>query len=591
MKNKLFLLLTTSLLLAGCSFTKPKTSSNSSEVISSLSSETSSEKPASSEAQSSEVNSQNQSSETSSETSSEASSLPDGEYGYGYYNNYYGQLTWTNGEDLKQKLHDIIRNGWNPLRYNTPNWETNTYADHSRYDFEYVDAVYSAKDIPVSQTNTAWQREHVFAASLMTGQLTAEAVKTPGRATDFHNLMAGESSANGSRGNKNFGVADKTNASYTDRTTDNGNDGYSFDPKTFEPGNKDKGRLARAIFYMGTMYKDAEGDYQGLTIIEENVEYTSGNCQYAIGHLSELLTWSNTYDVDYLEMQHNESVYSHVYSKDGKAQNNRNPFVDYPELVNYVYGDKQNESGDLKYLKPSSYVLESDKNEFSHYAIESAKREFSYGDTLTSADFKVVSVNKNYSYSEVTTGFTHSLLNHTFTTDDGDSINATITAGEQTITYTISLDPMKSCSFQGNFVKDGISTSKIDVDQNVTYGGKNFTINVTSTSGYTLTNDNSNGGFKMGSSTKPVTKVVITTANTYTIDKAFIKCFASNTSSSFNLKITVGETELYSGTVAYAKTPSIYGDIASSPLTGKVCYTFTGTNAINLVSLAFNEVN
>ena len=94
----------------------------------------------------------------------------------------------------------------------------------------------------------------------------------------------------------------------------------------------------------------------------------------------------------------------------------------------------------------------------------------------------------------------------------------------------------------------------------------------------------------MGSGTKPVTKVVITTVDSVTINKAFIKCFASNKNSSYDLVIAVGGTALYSGKVTNTETPVVYGGDTNTPLTGKVSYTFTGTNALNLVSLAFNEV-
>ena len=42
---------------------------------------------------------------------------------------------------------------------------------------------------------------------------------------------------------------------------------YSFDNKNFEPSNDDKGRLSRAIFYMGVMYyKSENSSYEPLTI-------------------------------------------------------------------------------------------------------------------------------------------------------------------------------------------------------------------------------------------------------------------------------------------------------------------------------------
>ena len=591
MKRKVFLILATSLLLIGCGVRRTESS-----IFDSITSQTTSTSNSSTEISQSDGTSTSQSSGNSSSSdqqSSGDSSSEDGdpnEFGYGNYNGYYGQLTWNNGEDLKQKLHDIIRNGWSPLKYATPNWETNTYADHTKHDFEYVDALYTATDIKASLTNTNWQREHAFAASLMTGQITSEAVKTLGRATDFHNLFAGESSANSSRGNKNYGVADTTAQNYTNRTTTNGEDGYSFDPKTFEPGNKDKGRVARAIFYMATMYKDNEDGYKGLSIVEENVNYDSNNCQFAIGHLSELINWSNTYAVDYLEMQHNESVYSHVYSKDEKAQGNRNPFVDYPQLVDYVYGNKQNEAGDLKYLEPSSNLLKTGNNEFSHYALESAKREFSYGETLTNNDFSVVSVKRDFTYEKVTTGFTHSLLNHTFSSSDADPITAHISFDSQTINYEISLNPMGNCSYiYENMKNTGIVKSSPNTDQNVSYGDEAFTINFSASGTITCTNTSS-GGFKLGSKTVPVTKVVLTTKNSYTVNKAFISCYAANNDSSYTLVIKVGETTVYQGTVVSGSSGVIYGG-SFAEATGQVSYTFTGTNALNLCSVAFNKVN
>ena len=568
MKNKLILFLTTFLLLTGC-------------------------------------NGKKNSSNGSNSSNSSSSSIPEPgpvEYGYGYYDDYYGQLTWDNGEDLKNKLHTIIRNGYKPLRYNTPNWESNSDADKAQYDFECVDVVYSKDDVLASYTQTGWQREHAFAASLMTDCQTSNAVKFLGRATDFHNLFAGSQNGNSSRSNKNFGVADKTSPTYTDRTVDNGNDGYSFDPKTFEPGNKDKGRLARAIFYMATMYKDDEYDnvnaktLKGLRVVEENVDYTPGNCEFAIGHLSELLNWNNSWAVDYLEMQHNESVYTHVYSKDGYAQGNRNPFVDYPSLVDYIFGDKQNQSGDLKYQKPSCADLRSEYNEFSHYAIASAQREYSVGDTLTASDFSVYKVNKNYTYASAAANeYTNSLLNHTFTSGDGEQVEAVITAGEQTIKYTITISNMQSCSYYSGRLngKASLFTNGASGDQNIPLNGVQFTFNITGGSSYAVTNENQLEAIKMGSGTsnKEVEQVVITTANSYTVDQAYIACRAANTSSSFTLTIKVGSETVYTGSVGYnANKTDTYGESFSS-LTGKVTFILSGSNALSLGALAFNVVS
>ena len=538
-------------------------------------------------------------SESESETSSSEEIIS---YGYNHYGNYYGQLKWEDGEDLKAKLHTIISTDVNHLNYNHPNWESNSIADHTLDDFEYLDVIYSENRIFCKNTQKEWQREHAFPASLMTGTLTENAVKTPGRATDFHNLFASASSANSSRGNKNYGVADASAESYENRTTGEGLDGYSFDANTFEPGDIDKGRVSRAIFYMCTMYTEDELDpitginMKGLSVQEEAVVYPNqgvGYDAYAIGHLSELLDWSDTFDVDYLEMQHNDSVYFHPYSKTGIAQNNRNPYVDYPELVDYVFGDKQDESGDLQYLKPSTVVLDLEDAGIHHYAIATAKRNYNYGDTLSKDDLDVVGVTNDFAMSPYQGEYTHTLNEHTFTDEDGRTVEATVEIEGQTIKYSIELDSMENCSTYVTLDKTGISnaTSNIGVNQSVTHGGVNFTINVTcqdTSKAWTLQNISA-GGFTMGSGTNSATKVVLTTVNSYTVDQAYIRARVNNASSAYNLTIKVGTTTIYTGRVTDKVNWNTFGGVCDG-LTGQVSYIFEGGTALCLHAVAFNEV-
>ena len=331
-----------------------------------------------------------------------------------YYFDYYGDLSWENGEDLKNKLHDIISHK-NSLYYNgsKTNWDSNKAADEYIEDHNYVSAIYSNEPILKSSTNTGWQREHCFAASLMTGITTGDAVKTLGRATDFHNLYAANKSGNTSRGNKNFGFANTESYRYF-----NADGAYFYDDKNFEPKDSDKGKVARAIFYMGVMYNSEETfndggiQYQAqpLEIVEDYVSYTtysfdkfidtsSSQCgrfynkymqivrelnptvtdendlqklayQYykntnspcAIGNLSTLLMW-NAFDVDEQEMQHNISVCTYDSPAGKGIQGNRNPFVDYPELVEYVYGDLKDQPGSLKELDASIKHLDIEDKE------------------------------------------------------------------------------------------------------------------------------------------------------------------------------------------------------------------------------------
>lgn len=546
---------------------------------------------------------------SSSSSSSSSSFLPDEDP----YNGYYTSLTsWTNGEDLKSQLHAIMRDGYQPLSYagNTTNWESNIKADHTKYNFEYLDAVYDDADIRASETNKGWQREHAFCASLMTGSLTGAAVKFKGRATDFHNLFAAQSSANGSRGNKNYGIANTSAVDYTNRTKNSGEDGYSYDGINFEPGDKDKGRLARALLYMATMYKDDEFDpennitMKGLRIVEEPVTFISGNSgHFAIGNLSTLLDWNNNIPVDYLEMQHNVSVYQDVISIDGFAQGNRNPYIDFPQLADYVYGDKKNTPGTLTSLTSSEQLLNSDEHVFSHYALKSVTREHQIGEILSTSDYEVVKVYKDYSYESVTTGVTHSLEGHIFSAEDGHSIDATISIEDQTFNYTIILNPMAATASGAIFLSYKTGDFNIitpGVDQNVTYGGIDFKLNFTTsgdglTQGLNVSNINTNGpGITFGSGPRPLNSLTLTTVASYTdVDAAYIKATSGNNNSSFDFTIKVGGETVYTdGPIPNSGNVfKLYGGNFATPKTGQISFVFSGQTALKLNSIAFNYIN
>ena len=417
-------------------------------------------------------------------------------------------------------------------------------------------------------------------------------------------MFAANASGNQSRGNKNYGYADVLSTSYTTRfLSDNGNDGYSYDDITFEPGDIDKGRLARAIFYMATMYKDDEVDIEnsvnmkGLRIVEDPVPYVAGNnCNFAIGNLADLLEWNEDTPVDYLEMQHNISVYKDADNPDGVAQGNRNPYIDYPGLVDYVYGSKKNQPGTLKDVIASASYLNSEDESLSHYAIKEAKREYGYGDTLLPSDYKVVGVNYNYTYQDATEDILNSLDNRTFTESDGDSLNAQIATMINIIPYKVILNPMGVCN-SGMLVLDtnGIDKKAPDVDQNVTYGDVPFLYNFSTSYSSVTTNgmriDNiSAGGMTVGSTTKILTKLTITTKNVYSIDAAYVKAMVGNTSSSYTITVKVGDIVVATKTINDSNNWKVFGGALSEPLTGQLSFVFTGSSSLKLNSIAFNAI-
>ena len=527
-----------------------------------------------------------------------------GEYGYNHFNGYYGQLTWSNGEDLKTKLHDIISQNVTFLEYEG-NWETNQNADQDLYNHDYVDVVYSSDSMLKTDTYTlghGWQREHAFAASLMTGQLSGNAVKSLGRATDFHNLIAANNSGNTSRGNKNFGIADKSAGTYQSPTMDPTNTyhlDYSFDSKNFEPSDYDKGRLSRAVLYMGVMYSANEpnsGSYQPLNIVEDYVEYSEGNCQYSIGNLSTLINWNNNFTVDYLEYQHNQSVYSHeiVKSEDNKIkQGNRNPFVDYPGLVDYVYGSKKDQPGDLNNVKPSEVILRTDKAGTHHYAVENVRKEFGVGETFDSSCYDLLAV--DYKLGESVAPASADLTTpYTFTNSDlakgSKELTIKTAINEIKVTVKVTAATLTGCKYHYIYSKDDTSPLGSSMTANTakaaTLNGEKWTF----TSPNAIQVRRQNTGLGLGSTTSTAEGMTIVSQKSFTdIDRIILKLGASS-GATFKAKVEIGDQEIANFTVTYnASDTQLYIKDLSTHLSGQVKITFSQVSgAIYLGGIGVN---
>lgn len=550
-----------------------------------------------------------------------SSSISENEYNPAdYYGGYYVSLTsWNDGEDLKNKLHSIISGGnYSPLPYTSSsgaNWESLKDADEDLYDHEYLDVLYSADNVSKANTNTGWQREHAFCASLMCGSITGNAVKTLGRATDWHNLFAGSSNGNTSRGNKNYGVASTTSSSYQNRTTPNGYDGYSYDNKNFEPGNKDKGRVSRAIFYMATMYTEDVYDQankvtmKGLNVVEDYVEWPSSNTStysaYSIGNLSTLLEWSKL-AVDLNEYHHNESVYSYTppmfssSSTYNHPQGNRNPYVDYPELVDYVFGSKKNQSGELKYLKPSAEELNINSTGTRYYAIKKAKREYGSEETFSKTDINVVAV--DYSFNE-TNYSSYTLEGATdgkaFSSDGNQEITIKTPVNDIKYTVVVGDDVVESSLYNHEMNKTDFSSCSAGVTNSITLSSLSWNVYWKQNS---VASNNAKGvAFGAGSASKtngPIDTLYFETADSFVYNnknqiKAIYLRGSAASKTAYNVKIYVADTIVCSTTLGYkdSSIPVTIGVDNLDSLTGKVKIEITNiTAAVYIKNIAIDAI-
>lgn len=103
--------------------------------------------------------------------------------------------------------------------------------------------------------------------------------------------------------------------------------GYSG--TVFEPDDQYKGDFARSYFYMAACYNDKIANWDS--------DMLAGNKYPAFTDWATelLLKWHRQDPVSPKELARQEAVYA--------EQNNRNPFIDHPEMVEYIWGDKKTE--------------------------------------------------------------------------------------------------------------------------------------------------------------------------------------------------------------------------------------------------------
>lgn len=200
---------------------------------------------------------------------------------------------------------------------------------------------------------TGTNREHVWCQSR--GFKAPSGAEGPA-GTDVHHLISGDGRVNQSyHNNSPYGFVDKTSS----KTKDAGDEksflkGNLLGPQlhkhdedvtnmVFEPQDSDKGDIARALFYMAACYNNFSGSD---TITEYNpnlllvdyatddgaAEASSATHPVCMGILSDLLEWHRLDPVDEYEIHRNNLIYKNF-------QHNRNPFIDFPEWVDVVWGN------------------------------------------------------------------------------------------------------------------------------------------------------------------------------------------------------------------------------------------------------------
>jgi len=252
----------------------------------------------------------------------------------GYYTNAVGKSDAA----LRTSLQTIVTTGHVVLTYTPGLWNAYATTDINPSTGKIWD-MYSNCNFTYSVDQnrgttgpecTNYNREHSVPNSWWGG--------TQGVAqySDIVHLVPTDSYVNAQRGNYPYGEV--ASVSYT---SGNGSKlGTSaiaeYSGTVFEPINEFKGDFARIYLYIATRYASECGSWtggQGTAIFGTP---TLGLSNYAT---QLYLKWSRQDPVSAKEISRNDANYV--------VQKNRNPFVDYPELAEFIWGNRKGENWSL----------------------------------------------------------------------------------------------------------------------------------------------------------------------------------------------------------------------------------------------------
>jgi endonuclease I len=211
------------------------------------------------------------------------------------YEGYYASINGLSGEALYDELNIILETTANLVNYGDARYILDE-TDRDPARASNVILVYTGNSVSGTwDAGATWNREHVWPQSLLGVSVSNSSIS---RGSDLQNLKPANPSVNSSRGNKYYDIVTTSTS--------------------FAPRAEVRGDLARILFYMVVMYDD-------MVLVSGS----PGVHQMAL--FNRLLEWHEADPVDQFEMNRNEIIYQY--------QDNRNPFIDHPELVTSIWGE------------------------------------------------------------------------------------------------------------------------------------------------------------------------------------------------------------------------------------------------------------
>ena len=176
-----------------------------------------------------------------------------------------------------------------------------------------------------SKEGDVYNREHSFPNSWFGGKVMP-------MYTDLHHLYPTDGYVNNKRANYPFGETNGESYMSANNFSKLGKCTYpGYTGTVFEPNDEYKGDFARTYFYMATCYEEKLADWYNANA--EARPTLDGNAYPGLSQwqLEMLMKWAANDPVSTKETKRNNAVY--------EIQKNRNPFIDYPGLERYIWGD------------------------------------------------------------------------------------------------------------------------------------------------------------------------------------------------------------------------------------------------------------
>ena len=270
---------------------------------------------------------------------------------------YYKDINGKSGKTLFDAVHVVAKVGYSSLGYKGL-WTAYQYTDlrdNGKVWDMYSDCSWTYKSDQCGNYSSecdCYNREHSIPKSWFGGTESQ-----PG--CDIFHIVPTDGKVNGRRSNYAFGevssaeytfdgakLGSAKNITIIGGNTIAGNEGASVSCSgtVFEPRDEYKGDFARG--YFGTMIKWANGDYRAFTAGDGSKIFSSNYSTGAFGltkyGVALLMKWHRQDPVSQKEIDRNNGIQ--------QTQGNRNPFIDYPYLAEYIWGEKAGQTLDLSKL-------------------------------------------------------------------------------------------------------------------------------------------------------------------------------------------------------------------------------------------------